>query len=48
MGFILFALADLSCIPASKKLQILSVLLKEAAKSTTCCEQIAKGIIHSR
>lgn len=46
MGSILFALADLSCIPVSRKLQILSVLLKEAAE--TCCEQIAKGIFHLR
>lgn len=48
MGSILFALADLSCISVSKKLQLLSVLLKEAAENMTCCEEIAKGIIHSK
>ncbi|EFN69741.1 hypothetical protein EAG_12987 [Camponotus floridanus] len=42
MGSTLFALADLSCISVLKKLQILSVLLKEA-ENMTCCEEIAKG-----
>ncbi|XP_070172060.1 uncharacterized protein [Polyergus mexicanus] len=44
MGSILFALANLSCIPASKRLQILSVLLKETAERMTCCEEIAKEL----
>lgn len=48
IGSILFALADLSSTPVSKKIQILSVLLKEAAENMTCCEENAKGIIHSK
>ncbi|XP_072767279.1 uncharacterized protein [Anoplolepis gracilipes] len=44
MESILCALADLSCISASKKLQILSVLLKKATESMTCCEEIAKEL----
>lgn len=48
MGSILFALADLSCISVSRKIRILSVLLKEAAEHMTCCEEIAKGIIYSK
>lgn len=41
---ILFALSGLSCTAASKKLQILSVLLREAAENVVC-EQTLKGII---
>lgn len=41
---VLFDLAGLPCIQASKKLQILSVLIKEAEENMVYCNQMLKSI----
>lgn len=42
---VLFQLADLPCTQASKKLQILSGLIKETVENMVCYNQVLKSTI---
>lgn len=45
---VLFDLAGLPCTQASKKLQILSVLIKEAEENMVYCNQMLKSTIQTK